>query len=430
MKKYGTILFSSPDFATEFAKMAVNPSNILSVKKLSFDVPNDFDGRVTWKDYFVPIQNQSSCISCWAFASTFCLSSRLAIYTQGKYKYNLSASKLIFTEPMSVKKIKEHLTTGLAIDFSNHPTDVLQCSEKSLLYSHQFLYRYGTPETSCINDASKIDNVYNNKQLFGSTYDVCPDDKKEMISHRAEGYYYVPGAVSKDRKLIEGKEENIRRDIYHYGPCSTAMKVFQDFIDWDGLGIYEWDGRSELSNAHVGHAVVLVGWGSENGKDYWIVRNSWGEDWGDKGYFKMKRGTNHCEIEENVFVCYPSIPGFRLYLEYPILYNPDDFVVRGLWGVYDNGYKQTTQEKIIAGQKQIDDQEPFIYDPKYWVDFSSMLAGDPTTFHYLVDLSKTEDKEDFCSGKSVDGVNNAMNILILLLLIALLTKVSSKVITT
>lgn len=430
MKKYGTMLFSSPDFAVEFKKISFNNSNLLTSKKLSFDVPAVFDGRTTWKDYFIPIQNQSSCVSCWAFAATFCLSSRLAIYTQGKYKYNLSSSKLIFTEPMTVSKIKEHLTKGLSIDFSNHPTDVLSCSVNSLLYASQFLYRYGTPDISCVNDVSKVDNVYNNKQLFGPTYDICPDDKKEMVSHRADGYYYVPGAVSKDRKLIEGKEENIRRDIYQFGPCSTAMKIFQDFLDWDGQGIYEWDGRSELINPYIGHSVVLVGWGSENGQDYWIVRNSWGEDWGDKGYFKMKRGVNHCEIEENVFVSYPSLPGFRLYMEYPILYTMDDFVVRGLWGVYDNGYKLTTQEKVVLGQNTVNtEQQPFLYDPKYWVDFSTMIAGDPTTFKYLVDLSNTVEgeKEGYrAKDNATEKFNGALNMVILLLLIALLTKLCIK----
>ena len=42
----------------------------------------------------------------------------------------------------------------------------------------------------------------------------------------------------------------------------------------------------------INHAVVAIGWGtSDDGIDYWIIRNSWGSSWGDNGYIKIKRGT-------------------------------------------------------------------------------------------------------------------------------------------
>lgn len=44
----------------------------------------------------------------------------------------------------------------------------------------------------------------------------------------------------------------------------------------------------------VNHAVLAIGYGVENGIPYWLIKNSWGADWGDDGYFKMEMGKNMC----------------------------------------------------------------------------------------------------------------------------------------
>ena len=48
------------------------------------------------------------------------------------------------------------------------------------------------------------------------------------------------------------------------------------------------------------HAIKIIGWGSEDNMDYWLVNNSWNSDWGDHGTFKILRGSNECGIEGGV----------------------------------------------------------------------------------------------------------------------------------
>lgn len=47
----------------------------------------------------------------------------------------------------------------------------------------------------------------------------------------------------------------------------------------------------------VDHSIVLVGYGIENGIEYWVIRNSWGDDWGEQGYMKVRKGKNLMNIE-------------------------------------------------------------------------------------------------------------------------------------
>merc|ERR1711936_682287 len=73
--------------------------------------------------------------------------------------------------------------------------------------------------------------------------------------------------------------------IANVGPLATSVAA----SSWSSYGGGIYSGCSYDSNIRMNHGVQLVGYGSEEGQDYWIVRNSWGSSWGEDGYIRLKR---------------------------------------------------------------------------------------------------------------------------------------------
>ena len=110
----------------------------------------------------------------------------------------------------------------------------------------------------------------------------------------------------------------MKREIFERGPIATSMLVFKDLLEYQN-GIYNYIEDEEGFDLVGSHAVLLVGWGEQSiefheGKEeesveYWVVKNSWGDDWGMKGYFKIKMG--ECYLAEagydGAFSCTPEL---------------------------------------------------------------------------------------------------------------------------
>lgn len=89
-------------------------------------------------------------------------------------------------------------------------------------------------------------------------------------------------------------ETSLLEAVATEGPVAVA-------IDATSLALYSSGIYSDenCDPSGLNHGVLIVGYGTENGQDYWIVKNSWGPSWGDQGYFKLLRGTNECGVAED-----------------------------------------------------------------------------------------------------------------------------------
>jgi cathepsin B len=100
---------------------------------------------------------------------------------------------------------------------------------------------------------------------------------------------------------VRANVAQIQTEIMTNGPVEGAFTVYADFVNYKS-GVYRHTSGEELG----GHAIKIIGWGVENGTPYWLAVNSWNEDWGDNGTFKILRGRDECGIESSVVAGTPK----------------------------------------------------------------------------------------------------------------------------
>jgi len=125
---------------------------------------------------------------------------------------------------------------------------------------------------------------------------VCDADAEAPHNDFAADKYSFEGNTVTARG-----EEGIQKAIMAGGPMEVAFTVYSDFENYAG-GIYHHVSGSVAG----GHAVKVVGWGVENGNKYWKIANSWNPYWGEKGYFRIKRGNNEGGIEDQAVASSPD----------------------------------------------------------------------------------------------------------------------------
>lgn len=212
------------------------------------------------------VRDQGACGSCYAVTTVEMLESRLKLLTNLEFNEQLSIEYLIscvfYTEGCS----------------GGYPT---------LL--NKFIQEFGIITEKCME--------YKRKEQKCKFH--CEDEVKIGIKdyYIVGGYY---GAVT---------EEGIMVELRSRGPLIVDFYPDSDFFYYKE-GIYSQTSKmpeNEISKTSirdqsvqwekVTHAVLLVGWGEQDGEKFWKCLNSWGKDWGENGYFRIKRGSDDSNIE-------------------------------------------------------------------------------------------------------------------------------------
>merc|ERR1711976_783383 len=240
-------------------------------EKASEAVPTSFDSRTKWNNCasIKQIRNQAECGSCWAFGCVESVTDRYCIAAQQKSNPILAAEYLISCDSGSAG-----------------------CNGGSPEQAWSWVQQNGLPTTAC--QPYTVPTCPHSQQPCTNSKPTPPCQQRCYGSSTGNfnDRYYVSDVYNPKGGFF-GSLEKLQEDMMQNGPVEFAFTVYEDFLHYKS-GVYVHKTGQMLG----GHAVKAIGWGVENGVDYWLISNSWTTSWGDQGYFKIKRGVNECGIED------------------------------------------------------------------------------------------------------------------------------------
>jgi cathepsin B len=287
-KLNGTLLRDHPDVEKLAALFPVYK------KENTTNIPDSFDGRYVWRDFINEPDFLGDCANDWALSLVTVMSDRFMLLTLNQINTLFSSTGLLYCDPRS-KPIKFIEPPPLSQKGLVQTT----CCGHSIYDAAIYAYIFGVTEASCFSKIELLRNKfelptrkdpssYKCEDLIGKNREHCLDKTVARRVFRLKALVNV----SKD-------SSSIKADIYRFGPSVAGMILYDDFRDvFNGNGIYM--GPKEGAKSLGGCSIRLVGWGNENGVDYWIASMNWSQTWGIRGYFKIKQYIPGCMLEDNV----------------------------------------------------------------------------------------------------------------------------------
>jgi len=250
MNKYGDLTHE------EFKKQMNGLKMTVDVDTSDFDhhtflpaanvnLPASVDWRT--KGYVTPVKDQGQCGSCWAFSATGSL--------EGQH----------FAKTQKLVSLSEQNLVDCSGKFGN-----LGCDGGLMDSAFQYIKANKGIDTEKSYPYEAIDN----KCRF----------KAANVGATDTGFVDIKAK----------NETDLQNAIATIGPISVAIDASQDSFQFYKSGIYN---EPQCSSTELDHGVLAVGYDTDAGKDYYIVKNSWGTSWGNKGYIWMSRNKkNQCGI--------------------------------------------------------------------------------------------------------------------------------------
>lgn len=222
------------------------------------NLPDNFDSRQKWPQCktISEIYDQGPCGSCFLFGSLNTASDRTCIH----------AGVQVRLAEQEGNCVQNHVCDG------GDPMQVLEFwINKGVVTKN--CKKYNIPElekNQCIKQCDNSSLDYNSDKHFGKS------------AYRLEG-------------------SDLQAELFKNGPVQAAFTVYEDFQQYNG-GIYE----HKYGDKKADHSVRVVGYGVENGKEYWLAANSWGTVFGENGFFRIKRYQQELGFENYLMSALPK----------------------------------------------------------------------------------------------------------------------------
>ena len=204
-----------------------------------------------------PVSDQGSCRSSYAFAAVASIEGQYALYNG-----------------VSVK-LSEQQVIDCSNDFNNEG-----CNGGDVAQAFRYIELTGGLDSRETYDSNFMQSI-------------CQFDRQHVVA-RLAGFV----SIAKDEMILKDAVSNV-------GPVAVTLDASSFYFQFYSNGILS---HIECSN-QPNIAVAITGYGSEDGKDYWLLKNSWNKDWGQDGYMRLGRNENNlCNISSNAM--YPLLRTF------------------------------------------------------------------------------------------------------------------------